>query len=192
MAIAHFITHPNVVVDPGVPVPDWPLSELGKSRAAALCRSDRLGGVDEVYVSHERKALDTAEILKQRLGLPYTCATGLEENDRSATGYLPASEFEMVADAFFAHGSESIRGWERAVDAQDRIRKTVEELLAARKGHGDVAIISHGAVGALLLCHLLDQPIDRKWDQPGAGGGNVFAFEIASRRLVHRWQSIDA
>ena len=46
---------------------------------------------------------------------------GIGENDRSATGFLPREEFWATADLFFAHPTESIRGWERAIDAQARI-----------------------------------------------------------------------
>lgn len=32
MPLVYFITHPEVVIDPGVPVPQWPLSETGRRR----------------------------------------------------------------------------------------------------------------------------------------------------------------
>ena len=31
-----FITHPDVMIDPAVPVPDWPLNLRGRSRTQAL------------------------------------------------------------------------------------------------------------------------------------------------------------
>ncbi len=68
----------------------------------------------------------------------------------------------------FARPSESVRGWERAVDAQARIVRAVNRILDARE-HGDIAIVAHGGVGTLLLCHLLKEPISRGRDQPLAG-----------------------
>ena len=62
-----------------------------------------------------------ARPMADRLGLTPIVIDGLGENDRSSTGYLPKAEFEAVADAFFARPEESVRGWERAVDAQRRI-----------------------------------------------------------------------
>ena len=32
MPTVFFITHPDVVIDPGVPVPDWRLNERGRAR----------------------------------------------------------------------------------------------------------------------------------------------------------------
>ena len=90
------------------------------------------------------------------------------ENDRSATGFLPPSEFEEVADAFFAAPELSVRGWERAVDAQTRIRKAVSRIVAGH-GDGDLAIVSHGAVGTLLFCALAGRGIARSFDQPFQG-----------------------
>lgn len=71
-----------------------------------------------------------------------------------------------MADEFFARPEVSVRGWERAVDAQGRIVTAVTELLAdERSGAGDVLVVAHGAVGTLLLCHLLGRPITRQLDQ---------------------------
>jgi len=56
---------------------------------------------------------------------------------------------------------------------------------------GDIAIVSHGGVGALLLCHMKGAPISRAHDQPGQGGGNVFSFDVPSRRLLSGWRRIE-
>ncbi|HET6197798.1 MAG TPA: histidine phosphatase family protein, partial [Acetobacteraceae bacterium] len=100
-------------------------------------------------------------------------------------------EFEATAEAFFARPEESIRGWERAADAQRRIVAAVDHVLAMPRSDGDVAIVSHGGVGALLLCRLKQVPISRAEDQPGRGGGNVYSFDAATRRLVAGWRRIE-
>lgn len=187
-----FITHPDVLIDPTVPVPEWPLSPRGRERMVRALARPWVGGVRAVWCSTERKARDGAEILAAHLGLPVSELADLGENDRSATGYLPRAEFEAVADLFFAHPDESVRGWERAVDAQRRIVGAVEAVLAASAGcGGDIAIVAHGGVGTLLLCHLGGLPIGRRHDQPPNNGGNHFAFDAATRRLLHGWRAID-
>jgi broad specificity phosphatase PhoE len=93
------------------------------------------------------------------LGIGFEVMAELGENDRSATGFLPPEEFERVADQFFANPETSIRGWERAIDAQTRIVRAVERI----ESKGPTAIVSHGAVGTLLYCHLAGKPIDRRW-----------------------------
>ena len=96
-----------------------------------------------------------------------------------------------MADAFFARPDESVRGWERAVDAQRRIVEAVGGAISMAPD-GNMAIVSHGGVGALLLCHLKHVSVSRAEDQPGQGGGNVFSFEAATRRLLSGWRRIEA
>ncbi len=191
MATVHFITHPDVQVDPATPVPAWHLSPRGIHRATLMLAQAWVPGLASLFSSAERKAIDTAAILAAHTGLDVTVAPALGENDRASTGYLPGPEFEAMADAFFARPEESVRGWERAADAQARIVAAVEAVLALAPP-GDVAIIAHGAVGALLLCRLKGVPISRAEDQPGRGGGNRFAFDRASHALLQGWQPIDA
>ena len=114
----------------------------------------------------------------------------LRENDRVATGYLPPAEFQTTADLFFAHPDRSVRGWEKAVDAQARIVSAVRDIAANDRTGGDIAILAHGGVGALLLCDILGVPISRMHDQPGIGGGNLFSFDAVSWRLRHGWRDI--
>lgn len=145
MPIVYYITHPQVQIDANVPVPHWGLSEIGRARASAMLEQPWVGSIRRVVSSAERKAIETAEILGKHLGLAVEVRERMHENDRSATGFLPPPEFEAVADQFFANPHKSIRGWERAIDAQQRIVSEVETVLSAADG-GDIAFVGHGGV----------------------------------------------
>lgn len=186
------ITHPEVRIDPAVPVPRWPLSERGRARMQAALAQPWVGELQAVYSSTEQKAVDGATILADHLGLRCQIVDALGENDRSATGFLAPPEFERTADAFFAHPSESVRGWETAQAAQARMVAAVATIAAREAGRTAVAIVAHGAVGTLLYCHLQGLPIARRWDQPPTGGGNWYHFQWAApMRAFSHWQSID-
>ncbi len=187
--LVRYLTHPQVQIDGTVPVPEWALSELGKSRIDQLIASRILAGTESVISSGERKAVETAEPIASALGLVTIVREEMHENDRSATGFLPPPVFEQVADRFFAEPNVSVRGWERAVDAQARIVREARAALAAAP-EGDVLFVGHGGVGTLLFCHLAGLPIDRYHDQP-AGGGNLFAFERRSGTVLHGWRAMD-
>lgn len=189
--LAYFITHPDVVIDPAVPVPRWPLSPRGRARMERLLAQPWIAHVGAVYCSTEQKAVDGAQILAGHLGIGYEMVEELGENDRSATGYLPQDEFRQAAERFFAHPDRSVRGWETASDAQRRIVGAVEGILARDRGRGDLAIVAHGGVGTLYLCHLKGVEISASEGQPGTSGGNYFCFEARSRTLVHGWRAID-
>jgi broad specificity phosphatase PhoE len=166
--VLHFITHPEVVIDPAVPVPRWPLTDRGIARMRALAALPELAGLRAVWASTECKAIEGAGILAAAFGLPVRVLEELGENDRSGTGYLPEAEFQAVADQFFAAPEQSVRGWERAVDAQARIVGAIAAVMA-ESPEGPVAVVAHGGVGALLRAHLAGAAIARSFDQPGAG-----------------------
>jgi len=186
----YFITHPDVLIDPAVPVPDWRLNPRGIARMQAALAQPWIAGVAALWASTERKAIDAATIIAHHLGRDFHTLADLGENDRSATGYLPRAEFEAIADLFFAHPERSIRGWERALHAQARIVAATEAVLAASPA-GDLAIVAHGGVGALLMCALESVPISRTHDQPAGNGGNYFAFDRRTKLLRHGWLPLD-
>lgn len=190
MTLVHYVTHPDVVIDPAVPVPEWPLSARGRARMQAALAAPWVAGIGAVHCSTERKAIDGTEMLAGHLGIGFATHADLGENDRSATGFLPGAEFEATADLFFARPEQSIRGWERAIDAQARVVAAVARVLALPRPAGDVAIVAHGGVGALLLCHLLGEGISRVRDQPPGRGGFRFTFVAESLRVVELWQDI--
>ncbi len=169
-------------MDPAVPVPRWHLRPEGIARLRRFAASGVLQGVAAVWASTECKAIEAAGILAGAIGLGVRVREDLGENDRSATGFLPPAEFERMADAFFAEPHRSIRGWERAADAQARIVSAVRAVAADSEGPGDILVVAHGAVGALLRGHLLGAPIFRALDQPRQGCW--FPVELPEWRLA--------
>ncbi len=169
--MVYVITHPDVIIDPEVPIPRWPLSERGTARMRVLLRQPWISDLTAIYCSTEQKAIDGASVLAQHLSLPVHQVVELGENDRSATGFLPAAEFELIVNQFFAHPHVSIRGWETAAAAQQRIVHAVNRVVDEDPSPGSIAVVSHGGVSTLLLCHLANYAIARKCDQPGSSGG---------------------
>lgn len=180
MVASVFLTHAEPVVDPRTPIESWGLAAVGVARAGAW-----RAPTDRVVTSTEQKAVDTARLVAgPEPVVPIALDERLVEIDRSATGYLPFDEFDAVVDAFFARPTVSVRGWERAVDAQERIVDAVR----AHAATGDVTIVSHGAVGALLLASLSGAPISRAFEQPGMG--SVLTFDAVRWRATDAWRRL--
>jgi len=194
VAIAYYLSHPQVKVDPAVPVPDWSLSDAGRQRLRALAGRAWLKTVARIVSSDERKAIETGETIAAMIGRPVEIAPDMHENDRSATGFLPPAEFEATADRFFAKPDESVRGWERAVDAQNRIVGAVRGAIADRQEE-TVLFVGHGGVGTLLKCAIAGDAIDRRHDQAAAGGhaggGNVHAFRTDLTEPLFGWTAME-
>jgi broad specificity phosphatase PhoE len=188
--IGYYLTHPQVAIDPKVPVPDWGLSDIGRARLTAIAGRGWIRSLGHVFASTEKKAIEGAEILAAAADCPVETMEEMGENDRSATGFLPPPEFEKAADWFFANPSQSFHGWETAVAAQARIVSAVDAAISRNSVGQPVAFVGHGGVGTLLKCHLGGLPISRSHDQPG-GGGNVFAFGLSDRRLLCDWTPVE-
>ena len=191
---ALYVTHPQVMMDPNVPVPRWGLSAAGAERARAFAPHPLLQGISRIVSSDERKAMELAAILAEASGAPVSVDPACGENDRSSTGFVPPERFEALADAFFAQPAQSVDGWETALDAQARIVAAFERTLAAHDLTAPLVFTGHGAVGTLLKCHLDRRTISRDEDQRRIGhpgGGNVFAVRLADRKLLCDWTPME-
>lgn len=194
MSVLRYITHPNVMIDRNVPVPKWGLNEVGVQRTERMLGQPWVSSIGRIISSDETKALEAATILSTHLNVPVEVRAESGENDRSGTGFVPPEKFEKLADAFFAKPEVSVRGWERAVDAQARIVSALSDLLDYTTGSksvaaSDIAIVGHGGVGTLWYCHLTDRPIDRRHDQ--SGQGQYFSLDLETGNVIHPWRPIE-
>ena len=126
----------------------------------------------------EQKVTDTIETHK----LPE------DFGDRVAFSFVKLLRF--VADRFFAEPDQSVRGWETARAAQQRIVAEVEACLSDAPV-GDILFVGHGGVGTLLYSALMGLPISRRYDQGPGGGGNWFAFPLDTRKPLSGWQPME-
>ena len=177
---ALYITHPQVKIDPAIPVPEWGLSEKGAERTREASRLPWAKALRHIVSSAETKAIETARILAETSGAEIEIVEAMHENDRSATGFLPPPEFEKAADWFFAHPEESFHGWERAIDAQARIMGAVKAILDRHDPRQPIAFVGHGGVGTLLKCHIEGRGISPR---RGPAAGRRQPFPLFHRRI---------
>ncbi|STR45085.1 histidine phosphatase family protein [Iodobacter fluviatilis] len=189
MQKVYFITHPEVLIAPDVPVTQWSLSEKGRERMTAFLQQAFVPSLTAIYSSEETKAIEAAAILAASIDIKIEKLSALGENDRTATGFLQKEQFEAAADQFFAHPENSFQGWERACDAQQRIINAVEHIIQ-KSAEKNIAIVAHGAVGTLYKCHLKNIAISRSEDQPSQG--HYYCFDVKHRQLEHDWLPISA
>jgi broad specificity phosphatase PhoE len=191
---ALYVTHPQVVQDPNVPVPRWGLSDKGRERAERFANHVLVRAARRIISSNETKALELAAALATVSGVRVESGENFGENDRSSTGFVPSERFEQLADAFFAEPEVSIEGWERAMDAAARVVGAFEAALAGHDPGVPVILTGHGAVGTLLKCHLGRRAIARSEDQRrigDPGGGNVFVVRLRDRALLSDWMAME-
>jgi probable phosphoglycerate mutase len=139
-----------VRVDPGsVDGPADPaLSDLGHAQAKAL--AEWLGGesVDALWSSPMRRARQTAEPVRARLGLDVTVHEDLSEFDRHADSYIPIEELKAAGDPRWNEVPEQPEHFRGVVVA------AIEHIVALHPGQR-VAIVCHGGVINAYAGHVL-------------------------------------
>lgn len=144
------VKHASPQVLPGEPPERWPLSEAGRAACEALAETLREHAPSFVVTSEETKAAETGQIVAQRLGVPHHTAPDLHEHDRSDVPQLPTPQFISMMELVFRRPSQLVLGRETAVAALSRFESALDEALAER-AEGNVVVVSHGTVIALLL-----------------------------------------
>ena len=71
------------------------------------------------------------------------------------------------------------------------ISPLLESAVGADWGHGNMSLVSHGAVATLYLCHLKGRLIAKKEGPPGRNGSAYYCFEVETRTLVQDWKLVD-
>ena len=66
MTLAVYISHPQVVIDPAIAVPQWTLSERGRERLWSIRDAPWVASIGDIMSSLETKAVDTAVMLSPR------------------------------------------------------------------------------------------------------------------------------
>ena len=140
---------PHIVED--LPSSKWVLSELGMEQCEELYSRLAQYNPASLYTSEEPKAVQTAEILGARLGIPVSPTPQLHENDRTGLPFFKdKTEFNARLRAFFLRPSERVVGNESADEAHARFIGAVREVLASAQGQPTL-IVAHGTVITLLI-----------------------------------------
>ena len=187
-----YFTHTQIRVDPAAPVRDWHLSDEGRARVLRVVNAPWMSRVTRVVTSSEYRVIETAHILAARRDLPVEIKPEFDDSGRPPADFLSVMELEQDARRLLRPAAESARpGWEPAADAQRRVAGGIDAVLDARSDDGDLLIVGQGRIGTLLLCHLAGLPISREHFQP-TPGGNLFAFDCATRKVHFRWRPVAA
>ena len=149
------VKHAEPVVEPHVPPNRWKLSERGEARSVALAKRLRRYRPAAVVASEERKAVQTAGLVAERLGVTAATSPGLHEHDRTGAPFGTQAEFELAAKGFFENPGELVWGNETAEEARGRFTDAVDAVLA-RHPSGDVVVVAHGTVITLFLSRFVD------------------------------------
>ncbi len=147
---------------------DIPLSPAGIAQAAEAAK--KLPPVAAVFSSPLKRAVQTA----QATGMPVTVMEGLRELYAGAWDGLTFDTIkERYPDLYAARGTDRTIPLPEAESNEAGLARFLQALTqAVQSVPGDVAVVTHGGVTALLLQHL-----SGVWKKPGYGEIIVLSFE---------------
>ena len=115
----------------------------------------KLAGVQQIYSSVERKAMQTAAVFGEMFRVPVVPVHGLHEHDRKGTAFLSAGAFDRAMQSFFSQPTACVFGNESADEARTRFERGLMPLVS--DSADDIVVVTHGAVLTLTVgarCHL--------------------------------------
>lgn len=134
---------------------DPELDEVGRDQAERLARWLRPEGIDAVYVSPMRRALETAGPLATAVGVEPVVDDEIAEFDRNSHFYVPLEELKAAGDPRY---EEMMRGeYDSDVDPETFkgvVTVAVERIIEANPS-ATVAVVCHGGVINAWAAHVL-------------------------------------
>ena len=152
------------------------LNEKGRKQASALAEVCMREGVEVVYTSPEKRAVETAEIIGGILGLqPLTIEDFRERNfgDWSGRSWPEMKEelYKMSTEERYTFRPPGGESWK---DVEERLRKAVTRVVGGESGV--VAVVSHAGVTRALMPILKNEPKDTSYKYI-FGNGSITSFE---------------
>jgi broad specificity phosphatase PhoE len=132
------------------PAKEWRLSQTGQIRCAALAEKLESFSPDVIFSSIEPKAIETAQIITEKLNKPFSIVDGLQEHDRANIGLLEKKEFESKVKEFFGKPESLVFGRETASQSLARFSKALSSI-ESEYPDKNIVVVAHGTVITLLV-----------------------------------------
>jgi broad specificity phosphatase PhoE len=161
---------------------DRPLNETGRAQAEAAARSLQGRTLGAIYTSDLLRARQTAEAVARTTGAPLRLDRRLREIGQGEwEGKLFTEIQTTYADLVARRRAQPLDtrppDGESVREAQARVFPLLDEI-TRQFPHGEVAVVSHGALLAVVKTPLLGLPVEAVWDQvPAHAAPEEFILE---------------
>ncbi len=153
--------------NPELKIHDHPISAKGRQEAGQLCPYFAAKPVEAIYVSAYQRTSQTIEPVARQLGLTPVLDARLNEINNGRVGVLSDAEvqreFPEVWQALVSRSADfRFPEGETGQEARQRIVSFLEEK--RRQHSGDLILVTHDGLIRLLMCHLMDIPVYKRWN----------------------------
>lgn len=165
---------------------DPPLSGIGQQQAAAVASWLVEMGIDALYSSPMRRALQTATAIAAATGLEPAVREGLSEFDRDSPAYVPMEVLkETDRERWDELATGSFADAERTAHFVATVNDAVDQIVAGHRSQR-VALACHGGVvnAYLARCLGFDPDSFLKFDVDYTSVTRVFASSRGHRSVL--------
>lgn len=153
------VKHSMPTIEPERDAREWQLSAIGRERCGPLAESLRAYLPAKLFCSEEVKAIQTAQLIGEVLGLASRPMPNLHEHDRRGAPYHERTEdFESAVQQFFNQPKKRVYGNESAHEALARFSQAIDQVWAVMPPDESAIVVAHGTVITLYVAahHRMD------------------------------------
>ena len=142
---------------------DTDLSETGRIQAEKLGLAMRHVPLTAIYSSPLRRALDTARAIAKHHNLQIRQEPGLREiyvgeMEGMQVSALNTNFTQFLLDCQTGGEAVDFKGGENLGQFRDRVWESIQKIVSENRD-GNVAVVSHYFVTAVIVCHALGLPL---------------------------------
>jgi len=175
-------------------ITDVPLNDVGVQQSRRLVRWFQKANIAGVIASPLHRARHTAHIVSERGKRPVVIEDQLREIDHGTWTGWKISDIERRFPIEFATWRFSpdklwLTAGETLEEVYRRSSGVLSKLLTTSIA-GNVLVVSHGVVNALLVCAALGVPLSEIWRFP-QDNGRVTVMKVVRRQIIAVEKGID-
>lgn len=160
---------------------DVPLSEKGIEQMRRTSEFFKGISLSAVYSSPLSRALKSADIIAEPYGLRPVVVSDLRERSFGIWEGMSFNEIkERYPEEFEAWAANPLKyspiEGESTIEVRDRVARVLEDILS-NHGNEKIAIVAHGGVNRIILCHVMGIPLENIFRiEQDYGAVNIIEF----------------
>lgn len=147
-------------------VADFELTEDGKNKVKEYSKKFKNYGVEKIYTSPYKRALNSAKILNTDINVELEIVDGIREFNQY--GVMSGVNKDLAKDIFSNllnmeeykdfgyYNKKTFYGGEEIIDFDTRVKDAINEIINNSKEYNTVAIITHGGVYRSIFKNILN------------------------------------
>ena len=159
-----FLRHASTQMDENKPVDKWILTEEGRKEIQDIVGTGIFDDIDIIISSSEKKAIQTAYYLSERIGKDVHLNPDLRELHRGGEYIETKEEYETRVWRCFNNPSDCSFGWETIEKCLERIQRAITRF-DDRYTDKKIFIVSHGIILTAYFGELLDLPKEEMFER---------------------------